>query len=349
MKAIVIREFGGPEVLTYEDIPDPEPQPHEVLIKVHGVSVNFTLDIMVRTGAYARGTTLPHVLGVDPAGEVVAVGAAVRTLTAGDRVAVHTGVRCGKCVHCRAGNESDCLQECIIGVHRWGGYAELIAVPEGNAYLIPDAISYHQGTVIMRHLPTARHLLANKAELKAGEWVLVMGAAGGLGSNCVQVAKLIGANVIAAAGADDRVAASLEFGADHGVNYRTGDLTAEVMRITGGRGVDVVAENIADPELWSGAFNSMARNGRLVTAGAHGGGTVALDVRKLYISRYRIIGSPGCNNEDIEWAMRMTGEGKIRAANIDRVMTLSEAAEAHRLMEARTTSNKILLDPTLDA
>ena len=348
MKAIVIREFGGPEVLKYEEIPDLAPSPDEVLIAVHGVSVNFTLDITVRSGAYARGTTLPHVLGVDPVGEVVAVGGAVTTRKPGDRVAVHTGIRCRKCVNCLAGNEADCTSENIIGVHRWGGYADLVAVPERNAYRIPDNLGFHEAVVVMRHLPTARHLVMTKGELRAGEWVLVMGAAGGLGSNCVQVAKLAGAHVIAAAGADDRVAAALEFGADYGVNYRTQDLTEEVMKITDGRGVNLVAENIADPELWPGAFNSMGRNGRLVTAGAHGGGTVPLDVRKLYIQRYRIIGSPGCNDSDVAWAMQATGEGKIKPANIDRIMKLSEAEEAHRLMEARTTSSKILLDPTLD-
>jgi NADPH:quinone reductase-like Zn-dependent oxidoreductase len=136
--------------------------------------------------------------------------------------------------------------------------------------------------VVTRHAPTAFHLLRDRAGLAAGEWVLVMGASGGLGSAGVQAAKFIGANVIAAAGADERVQAVIDLGADAGINYRTQDLTAEVMRITSGRGVEVVFENIADPELFPRAFASLARRGRLVTAGGHGGGIVPLDVNRLY-------------------------------------------------------------------
>src|SRR4026207_247463 len=152
--------------------------------------------------------------------------------------------------------------------------------------------------------------LSRKTTIKPGAWVLVMGAAGALGSCCGQVAKVRGARVIAAAGADERVALALEYGADFGVNYRRQDLAAEVMKLTDNDGVDVVCENIADPTLWPGAFNSLAIGGRLVTAGAHGGGMVNLDVKQLYLRRQSILGAAGTNPPDVEKALDAARAGK---------------------------------------
>jgi NADPH:quinone reductase len=349
MKALVIREFGGPDVMRLEEISDLVPGQADVVVAVCSVSVNYTLDVMVRAGRYARGTPLPHILGVDPSGVVLAVGSRVDRVAPGDRVAVQAGIRCGKCEFCMAGRQSECVGGSNLGVNRWGGYAEQVMVPQEAVYPIPDGLDFAEATVIARHFPTARHMLHKRAELKSGEWILIMGAAGGLGSSSIQVAKLMGATVIAAAGTDERVRTGLDFGADFGVNYRARNLAEEVDRITDGRGVAVVAENIGDPDLWPGAFNSLAPRGRLVTAGAHGGGTVPLDVSRLYLRRIRILGSPGCDNSDIEWTMDQARAGTIRAAKIDRIMPLHEAGEAHRLMERRETSGKLVLDPRLSA
>jgi NADPH:quinone reductase len=349
MKAIVLHEYGGPEVLRFEDVATPEPKPGEILIKVRNVSVNVTLDIMLRSGVYPMKPTLPHVMGTDPVGEVVALGAGLaKDFALGDRVAVHTPMPSPDCV---PGAEADDPGiDRLFGIHCWGGYAEYAVIPEGNAFAIPENLSFPEATVIMRHLPTARHLLFAKAGLCAGEWVLVMGATGGLASCCVQVAKRMGATVIAAAGADDRVRMAMEnFGADHGINYRQQDLAAEVMKLTGGRGVNVVTESIGDAELWPGAMASLGKHGRLVTAGAHGGGQVTLDLRMMYIKRQRIIGSPGCDFADIEWALDAARDGSIRAPIVDRVMPLHQAAEAHRLVEGRVPVGKLLLDPIQSA
>ena len=345
MKAIVLRDFGGPEVLRFEEVPTPAPRSGEVLVRVRAVSVNVTLDIAVRKGLYRRKPSLPHVLGVDPTGEVAAVGPGVVRPRVGERVAVHTVVRSPRCV---AGHEADDpVFGDIIGVSRWGGYAEYVAVPAENAFVVPSNLGFPDAAVIMRHLPTARHQLHCRAQLKEGEWVLVMGAAGGLASCCIQVAKRMGAKVIGAAGSDERVSKGIAFGADYGINYRTQDLAAEVMKLTGGEGVHVVAENVGDPGLWPGAFNSLRPLGRLITAGAHAGGNVALDLRTLYLKRLRIIGDPLCDFPDIEWALRTASEGGVRPPVVDRVLPLREAAEGHRLVEQRATAGKILLDPTM--
>jgi len=347
VKAVVLREFGDPSVLRFEEIPTPNPQPGEVLIKVRNVSVNVTLDILLRKGLYPRKPPFPHVLGVDPTGEVAALGDGVTSHKVGDRVSVHTSLRSPQCV---PGQESrDPGPDEMIGIHRWGGYAEFVAVPAENAFKIPDVLSFEEANVIMRHLPTARHLLHCDAGLQPGEWVLVMGASGGLASMCIQVAKRMGATVIGAAGSDDRVATGVEFGADHGINYRTQGLAEEVRKLTGGKGVEVVAENIGDPDLWPGAFDSLAKQGRLVTAGAHGGGQVTLNLQSMYLRRITIMGDPGCDFPDIDWAMEQAADGSIRTPLVDRVLPLHEAAEAHRLIESRDIAGKILLDPVASA
>jgi NADPH:quinone reductase-like Zn-dependent oxidoreductase len=343
VKAIVLRAFGGPEVLRLEDVPRPSPAAGEVLVEVRAVSVNRTLDLRVRRGDYSKRVNLPHVLGADPSGPIVEIGPGVQRAI-GERVTVSSHIRCGRCEHCLRGEESGCTVSESIGVHRWGGYAEYLAVPERNAFSIPDGLSFAEATVVGRHLPAAFNL-ARTSHLRSGEWVLVMGAAGALGSAGVQVARRLGATVIAAAGSDERVAWAVSLGAQAGVNYRTHDLTGEVRRLTGGHGVDVVFENISDPVLWPKAFASLAPHGRLVTMGSHGGGMVTLDVTRLYLSRLRVIGAAGADRRDIERALREAAGGTFRP-HIDRVLPLARAAEAHRLLEEGAPLGKVILDPT---
>jgi NADPH:quinone reductase-like Zn-dependent oxidoreductase len=347
MKAIVLREFGGPEILQLEDVPTPRPAGGEVLVEVHSVSVNRTLDLIVREGNYPVKVELPHVLGVDPAGIINDLGEGVHNFKVGDRIAVLSFIACRKCRSCLKGEEANCLSSRHIGLHRWGGYAEYVTAPARNLFKLPGSISFAEASVITRHFPMAFNLLVSKADVKAGEWVLVMGATGALGSSCVQVAKMLGARVIAGAGAEERVEAAKSYGADFGVNYRRQNLAEEIMRLTDGQGVDVVCENIADPTLWPGAFNSLAMGGRLVTAGAHGGGEVKLDVKRLYMRRLRILGAAGTNRADVDKALEAARAGKVRAI-IDRTMPLREAAEAHRVVEKNQTLGKIILEPTRD-
>ena len=335
MKAIVIREFGPPEVMRLEDVPTPEPGPGEVVVRVHAVSVNRTLDLILRAGAYALPIELPHVLGVDPAGVVSAVGPGVDTPRVGERVVTLQFVK----------QASPTSFPVVLGLHVWGGYAEYVKVPATVTHPIPDGVDFASACVVSRHAPVAISMLRDGARLKPGEWVLVMGAAGGLGSAGVQAAKVLGAKVIAAAGAPERVRAALALGADAGVDYRAQDLTGEVMRITGGRGADVVFENIGDAVLFPRAFAAIARNGRLITAGAHGGGTVPLDVKKLYLNAITVIGSFGrIIREDVALALSAAADGRYKAL-IDRVLPLELAAEAHRLVAERSGIGKIVLQP----
>ena len=334
-----MREFGPPGVMRLEEIATPVPGPGEVLIRVHAVSVNRTLDLAVRAGTYPAPVTLPHILGVDPSGVVATVGEGVTARKVGDRVATRQIMR----------PPTETSGPMILGVHAWGGYAEYVKVPVDMTHSIPDGLAFVTATVVARHGPTALSMLRDCAKVKTGDWVLVMGASGGLGSAGIQIAKDLGAKVIAAAGADERVRAAVVLGADAGVNYRTQDLTEETRRITGGRGVDVVFENIADPGLFPKAFAALARNGRLVTAGAHGGGTVPLDVQRLYLNGISVIGSVGrITAEDLALCLRAAAEGRHRVL-IDRVLPLAEAALAHRIVAERSGTGKVVLQPVVRA
>jgi NADPH:quinone reductase len=345
MKAIVIHEYGPPEVLRYEEVPDPVPRQGEIRIRVHAATVNRVLDVSLRAGREPhRGPVLPLIPGVDCAGIVDAVGPQVGRWRVGDRVAAAGVMPLNICAEDGAGYDGP---QGMMGIKRPGGFAELIAVPACAAVAVPEHLDFHHASVIMRHVPTAWNLLMHVAELKKGETVLIMGAGGNLGTIGIQIAKnVIGAAVIAAAGSDERVRLGINLGADYGINYNTQDIREEVMKITGGKGVNVLYDNIANPSVLPLAFHAIGMDGRLVTAGAHAGPDVAIDFSHLYHKRITIKGRPGFTPSDLPDCMAAAADGKV-VPQIDRVMPLSRAAEAHRLIEESDGQGKIVLDPTL--
>jgi len=344
MKAMVIRSFGGPEVLEYQQVADPQPRRGEVRIRVHAATVNRVLDVSVRAGREPqRHPVLPLILGVDCAGTVDAIGDGVTLWKGGERVAAAGTMPLEPC------EESGAYAGPVgmMGIRRPGGFAELVCVPSRVVDPLPDGLGFHEAAVALRHVPTAWNLLCNEARLKPGEWVLVMGAAGNLGAIGIQIAKnVVGARVICTAGSDARVRTGTELGADHGINYKTQDIRDEVLKITGGKGVDVLYDNIANPEVLPKAFRAIGMNGRLVTAGAHGGPNVTIDFFHLYDRRITIRGTPGHKHEDVPLCLRAVAEGKIKVP-LAKVLPLSRAAEAHRMIEADPGMGKIVLDPTM--
>jgi len=346
MKAIVIHEYGPPDVLRYEDVPDPMPRDGEIRIRVHAATVNRVLDVSLRAGhEQYRGPVLPLIPGVDCAGVVDAVGPHVGRWRVGDRVAAAGVMPLEVCAEDGNGYKGP---QGMMGIKRPGGFAELIAVPASAAVAVPEHLDFHHAAVIMRHVPTAWNLLVHVAELKRGETVLIMGAGGNLGSIGIQIAKnVIGAKVIAAAGSDERVKLGINLGADFAVNYATQNIRDEVLRLTHGKGVDVVYDNIANPKVLPLAFEAIGMDGRLVTAGAHAGPHVSINFSHLYHKRITIKGRPGFTPSDLPDCLAAAAEGKV-VPQIDKIMPLSRAAEAHRLIEDNGGQGKIVLDPTLD-
>jgi len=346
MKAIVIHEYGPPEVLRYEDVPDPVLREGEIRIRVHAATVNRVLDVSLRAGREQyRGPVLPLIPGVDCAGIVDAVGPHVGRWRVGDRVAAAGVMPLEVCAEDGNGYRGP---QGMMGIKRPGGFAELIAVPACAAVAVPERLDFHHAAVIMRHVPTAWNLLMHVAELKPHETVLIMGAGGNLGSIGIQIAKnVIGAKVIAAAGSDARVKLGINLGADFGVNYATRNIRDEVLRLTHGKGVDVLYDNIANPTVLPLAFDAIGMDGRLVTAGAHAGPDVSINFSHLYHKRITIKGRPGFKPSDLPDCLAAAAEGKV-VPQIDKIMPLSRAAEAHRLIEDNGGQGKIVLDPTLD-
>jgi NADPH:quinone reductase len=345
MKAIVIHEFGPPEVLRYQDVADPVPCAGEIRVKVHAATVNRVLDVSLRAGKeMARGASLPLIPGVDCAGVVDAVGPQVSRWRVGDRVAAAGFMPLDFCAE--DGNGYDGPRG-MMGIKRPGGFAEFVAVPACAGVAIPEHLDFHRAAVVMRHVPTAWNLLVHVADLKSGETVLIMGAGGNLGTIGIQIAKnVIGARVIAAAGSDSRVALGKKLGADHGVNYATQNILDEVMTLTGGKGVDVLYDNIANSAVLPLAFRAIGMNGRLVTAGAHGGPHVSIDFAHLYHKRITIKGMPGYTPADLPLCLAAAAQGKI-IPQIECILPLSQAAQAHRMVEKHEGQGKIVLDPTL--
>ena len=344
MKAVVLRSFGGSEKLLLEDVPDPQPAFGEIVLQVATVSINRSFDLSVRKGTYSRGAVLPLVLGADPSGTVCAIGKGVTVFKAGDRVAVMSTIACGQCQECRRGDAASCGFSRTIGVHRWGGYAEYVAVPAGNAALIPEALSFDHATVIARHGAAAYNFLIDRGKLHAGDTALVFGASGALGGFAVQVAKLTGATVVAVVGAGTLAIVAPHRGADYPKNNSRGGLVERVMGLTNGRGADLVFESSGDPELWPLALRCVAQAGRLVSCGAHAGGNVQLDLKRLYVGRLQIIGAAGVNVSDLDRALAAGARGDIRAT-IDRVYPLERAAEAQDYVERERPLGKVLIAP----
>src|SRR5205085_7206419 len=244
MRAALHRAFGGTEVLEIAEIPDPSAAPGDVLVRVRATALN-RLDVLQRSGpALLPGFTLPHVAGMDVAGEIVEVGSAVTGWDVGNRVVVNPAVQCGECASCAAGDDAFCRDVRVIGGNAAGGYAELVAVPATHVYRIPDAISYEEAATVPTIWSTAWHGLVATGRLRIGEWVMIHAAASGVSTAAIQLAKRLGARVIATAGSERKLEVARKLGADVAVNNRTDDFVAAAREVTNGKGVDMVFDHV---------------------------------------------------------------------------------------------------------
>jgi len=341
MKAVRFHEHGGPEVLRYEDVPEPSIGPHEVLVRVRACALNH-LDVWLRKGMPDVVVPLPHIPGCDIAGEVAAVGELARRVQAGQRVVISPGIGCGQCLSCLSGRDNLCRSYEIIGGYRIdGGYAEYVKVPEANLLPMPEGMSFEAAAAFPLAFLTAWNMLVNLARVQRGEDVLVMGAGSGVGSAAIQIAKLFGARVLAAASSDDKLDRARAFGADEGINYAAQDLVAEVRRVTAKRGVDVIFEHVGGP-FFETLIPLLAPGGRLVTCGATAGHLARTDIRYLFTREISILGAHMGPKADVVRILAEIARGALRPI-VDRVFPLKEAAEAHRILENRKVFGKLVL------
>ncbi len=342
MKAVWFESFGGPEVLQYGDCPEPVIRADEALIRVRACGINH-LDLWVRKGLPGLSPQMPHVLGNDIVGEIVAVGEAVQHLTVGVRTLVLPTLSCGTCAHCLKGDDNLCRQYDVLGRARNGGYAEHVAVPAVNCLPYPERLSYEQAAAVPLVFLTAWHMLVGRAKVRAGEDVLVMGASSGVGTAAIQIARLLGARVLATARTAAKRERALALGAHEVFESDAADLAQQVRAKTDKKGADVVIEHVGG-HLFEAGVAALARDGRLVTCGATIGGKVSLDINVLFGKHLSLMGSWMGRRDELVEVMKHVASGALEPV-VDRVLPLSEARAGHAALEAGEVFGKVVLVP----
>ena len=340
MKAVRFHQHGGPEVLQYEEAPEPDLASGEVLVRVRACALNH-LDLWARRGLPNVRIPMPHVTGSDVAGEVVA--SAVPDVQTGRRVMLQPGVSCGRCAACLSGTDNECAEYEVLGyLSHDGGYAEYVKVPVQNLISIPDGIDFVHAAAFPLTFLTAWHMLMTRAKLKRGEDVLVLAAGSGVGQAAIQIAVLHGARVFATAGSDEKAERARGLGASEVIHHHRQDIAGEIKRLTNHRGVDVVIEHVGEA-TWAKSVRSMARGGRLVTCGATTGANGAINLNALFSKQLTIQGSYMGTKGELIRAARFFFAGQLTPV-IDRTFPLADAAVAHRRMEQSEQFGKIVLE-----
>lgn len=342
MKAARIHAHGDPDVLVWEDVPDPVAGPGEVLVKVVGASINH-LDLWVRRGMPGVDIPMPRILGCDGTGEVVDVGDGVEGLSVGQRVMIEPGYSSGDSAHDRAGNDHLSDDYRIRGEHSDGVDCELVAVDARYAFPLPAELDPVQAAACPLVFLTAYGLLVSRASVQEGETVLVLAGSSGVGSAAIQIAKELGARVVATAGTDAKRQLAQDLGADAVFDHRSDGWAPEVKAWSGGRGVDVVVEHVG-PATWRGSMSVLARNGRLVTCGGTTGPKVDVVLPHLFIKNLSILGSTMGPRSSYPWIFERLADGRFRPV-VHEVMPMAEIRRAHELLEAGEVVGKIVLVP----
>jgi NADPH:quinone reductase-like Zn-dependent oxidoreductase len=339
MKAVRLHEFGGPEVLRYEDVPDPKPRKDQVLVRVRACSLNH-LDIWVRKGL--PGVKLPHILGSDIAGEIVEIGEYVSGFKAGQRVLLAPMVFCNHCTKCVAGLQNQCREFAVLGNGVDGGNCELIAVPAVNVIPIPDSLDFNQAASVPLVFLTAWHMLVRRAGIRQGQTVLVLAGGSGVGIAAIQIAKLFHARVITTAGDETKLDKARALGADYGINHYQQKISEEVRKITNKEGVDIVFEHVGTA-TWEESMKSVKAGGIVVTCGATTGFDAKLDLRFLFARQLSFLGSYMGTMGDLYDVLSHVFAGRLKPI-VDRAFPLKETRAVHEYMEASQMFGKIVIN-----
>jgi NADPH:quinone reductase-like Zn-dependent oxidoreductase len=340
MKAVYYERHGGPEVLQVGEMEEPVVGPGEVKVDVHAASLNH-IDLFVRRGLPGITIPLPHIPGCDAAGVVAEVGDGVEKVAVGDRVLMNPSISCGRCEFCIRGDATLCLEYKLIGETTQGTCCERIVIPADNAIAFPEWMSFEDGASLAMVFVTAWRMLITRARLRPSEDILILGASAGVGIACIQIAKLAGARVLAAASSDEKLELCRELGADVLINYREENFAKRVRAETDKRGVDVVVDYVGK-DTWNTSLRALSRGGRLVTCGATTGYDAETDLRHVFFRQLEIVGSTMGSRNELLAALRPVFEKRMKPV-VSRVYDLEETAAAHAAMEAREAIGKIVI------
>lgn len=340
MKAVRFHRHAGPEVLQYEEAPDPTPNSDEALVRVRACALNH-LDIWARNGLPNVEIPLPHISGSDISGTVEWVPEEETGFKQGDEVIVNPGIGCGRCDRCLSGRDNQCRRYTIIGYGVDGGYAELVRVKRNHLLAKPEGMTFEEAASFPLVFETAYHMLATKARVTPGDTVLVLGANSGVGSAAVQLAKLFGARVIATAGDPEKLERAAKLGADQTIDHYKQNVLDEVRRLTDKRGVDVVIEHVGRA-TWAGSVKALAKGGRLVTCGATSGADVQTDLRYVYNRELTVYGSFMAGMGELPEVVELFREKRLKTV-VDSVFPLQKAGEAQGRMERSEHFGKVVL------
>lgn len=339
MKAVVMHQQGGPEVLVIEDIAIPAIKPDQVLVKVGAVGVSYH-DVVERNGTYQRGVHFPMVIGNEVAGTVEKVGELVTTLKPGDRVCCKPFQVCGMCRRCRNGMETACTRR--RGVR--GGYAEYTTITEEALVKIPDSVSFEQACMLGASTGVALNAVRDVARVRVGENVLVTGASGGCGIPTVEIARAAGATVIAVTRSEAKKAELLEIGAHHVVVAPDGsDFSEAVKDLTGGEGADAVIDNVGS-RVFTPSFKSLAVGGRYAFVGQLFREDIRINPARIFFKRANMIGVGSCRRDQLEDAIRLVAAGTVKP-RVAKVFPLEQAAAAHAMVEGGEVVGRVVLRP----
>lgn len=342
MKALQLLAHGKPGRFEVRDVPDLQPEAGEVVVKVRACGLNH-LDLWTEAGELPTTIKLPLIPGCEIAGEVLQLGAGVTGFKPGDRVAIQSNLFCGACEYCEQGEESMCINNVILGVQRHGGLAEQVAVPARAVVPLPETVDFTASAALTLAGSTAMHMLTNRTTVKAGQWVLVMAGASGVGSTAIQIARGVGARVISTGSTEQKRDLAMKLGAEAVFDANDPKWPIDVRKLTDRRGVDVVIEHIGGPALQQ-AFNCLARGGTIVTCGATAGRQVPFDLWPFFVKQQRLIGSYGRNTVDFKATLDWVAQGKLKPV-IDSVVPLSEAPQGFERLRSRQVLGKVIVTP----
>ncbi|WDL97622.1 zinc-binding dehydrogenase [Alicyclobacillus sp. ALC3] len=350
MRAVVIRKHGDLDVLVVEqDVPQPTIGDYDVRVEVKAVGLNYGLDTMVVRGLFGvvgkTSALLPRIPGADFAGVVTEVGSAVDNFKPGDRVLNDFTITCGDCQPCRAGRTNQCTRLNMVGVHRDGGAAEHVVLPSHKLRRIPDSLTYAEAAVIPVSFGTAWHMMVEIANVKPTDWVLVTAVGSGLGVAALQIAKLHGAHVIAAAGSDWKLERARELGADVLVNYSRESIATEALRATDGQGVNLVFDGGINQNNWLEYANCIAYGGRIVLSGTIGSddGQLHIDIKTFYRKHIQMLGNCAYTASSLNSVIDEFEHGRLRPV-VDSTFPLEQVQHAYAHLLERRAFGKVVLN-----